>query len=712
MATYSDFVFDQSGYNRPVAGAYVYFFKNDGTFASATANPVLTDDFGKYTINDITEDVYKVQVRLGGVIIAEASVVVGTPPQYVGPPGSAGPADNTYSSYTALLASDPSRKSARLVGDTDAAPRPDGNYNYVDGSGWIAQLADGIAYSRAVNIALPLDKSLPRTLAWLSGVDPFTTASQQSKLETAFTVANAEGYRVVGAAEANYRHDGTLPLGSARFDGQSCTFTPLSNGPQALVLTGVGGVIENVTSLGAATTRNGGDDSYNGVYVVDAERFRLQNVDVGSVDPIDSASGRGHGLAAILMRRAFDGRIIDCRGYRSKADGLHFTDGSSRNIAIAVEMREAGDDTFAIVPYVPQASICTDNRIISPISYNSGSRGIALVGGARNIVESPIIIGSAAASAYINSEDSFNTTGNLDCHILNMTAYGAVQGAPHLGPNFQNAAAIIGGRAGSDTISGEIYQRAAVNCSITGSIHRAGPRCSAAIDVSAQFAIRPRIDLDTRDMVGDSSPSGILLGGVDPDVRLHADNLGGLPVLVTASTAGTAKVGISGNAMRVQGAGPDSVIFTFGAPGLVSATISGTVSNAPGTWLNDFGNNGDKIRWRDAIHNGLVKTGRDYSTAEITYTNGLNRSGGNPIILRRMPSGDVAFSGGAVVEATIPANTIIGTVPVGYRPIAPAFAFAKSGTALALIRFDTNGNIVNEDALAASFGITTGWIGI
>jgi hypothetical protein len=56
--------------------------------------------------------------------------------------GATGPADNTYTTYTALLASDGARKSARLVpeaGETE----PPGNFAYINGV-WVRQAASGI----------------------------------------------------------------------------------------------------------------------------------------------------------------------------------------------------------------------------------------------------------------------------------------------------------------------------------------------------------------------------------------------------------------------------------------------------------------------------------------------------------------------------------------------------------------------------------------
>lgn len=64
------------------------------------------------------------------------------------PPGPPGRADNTYSSYTEMQASDPRRASARLVGDTDVPPHPDGPYNNPTQTigGWVPQTAEGVSY--------------------------------------------------------------------------------------------------------------------------------------------------------------------------------------------------------------------------------------------------------------------------------------------------------------------------------------------------------------------------------------------------------------------------------------------------------------------------------------------------------------------------------------------------------------------------------------
>lgn len=63
-----------------------------------------------------------------------------------GKTGKTGTSDNTYTSYSEMQESDPTRASARLVGDTDTPPHADGPYNNPTQTtgGWVPQGADGI----------------------------------------------------------------------------------------------------------------------------------------------------------------------------------------------------------------------------------------------------------------------------------------------------------------------------------------------------------------------------------------------------------------------------------------------------------------------------------------------------------------------------------------------------------------------------------------
>ncbi len=76
---------------------------------------------------------------------------------YKGDPGDTGPADNTYRTYAALLASDPTRKSATLVPDPGETEAP-GHFSHIGGK-WVRQAANGIATSPGWTVAPTRDQS-------------------------------------------------------------------------------------------------------------------------------------------------------------------------------------------------------------------------------------------------------------------------------------------------------------------------------------------------------------------------------------------------------------------------------------------------------------------------------------------------------------------------------------------------------------------------
>ncbi|MGN7160830.1 hypothetical protein [Sphingomonas sp. SAFR-052] len=149
MAPFSDSVRDQ--YNRPVLGATIHVFTQAGALAAlytesggSLDNPVLVDALGNYSF--YADDAkYRREIRLGSLLLEASDIIVGSPPEFRGDPGAA---DNTYSSYADMQASDPTRLSARLVGDTDNPPHPDGPYSNPTQTigGWVPQPASGIVF--------------------------------------------------------------------------------------------------------------------------------------------------------------------------------------------------------------------------------------------------------------------------------------------------------------------------------------------------------------------------------------------------------------------------------------------------------------------------------------------------------------------------------------------------------------------------------------
>lgn len=119
MATYSDFVRD--GYQRPIPGATAKLFTADGTTQVAMAT---TGADGQFTL-DAPDGKYLLEVSFGGVS-DRSSVLVGKPPEFVGPTG---PANSTYPDLTALKDADPANLSFILTTPTGPI-----TYAYVAGN--------------------------------------------------------------------------------------------------------------------------------------------------------------------------------------------------------------------------------------------------------------------------------------------------------------------------------------------------------------------------------------------------------------------------------------------------------------------------------------------------------------------------------------------------------------------------------------------------
>ena len=150
----------------PTTGAVIPIFADDnGTPIGTVSNLIniaLTDNAGNYSFF-VPFGTYNLEFRTpDGVSVRTINSVPFNSgsqgePGRDGLDGNTGPADNTYTSYAAMQASDPTRKSARLVGDTDIPPRPDGPYSNPTQmvGGWVPQTVAGTVYASPVAIGAP-----------------------------------------------------------------------------------------------------------------------------------------------------------------------------------------------------------------------------------------------------------------------------------------------------------------------------------------------------------------------------------------------------------------------------------------------------------------------------------------------------------------------------------------------------------------------------
>lgn len=418
------------------------------------------------------------------------------------------------------------------------------------------------------------------------GIDRFATRDQWASLARAFEAASAEGFDLVADPGANYRHDGALLLNGVSLDGQGCTLTALSDGPQVLHCIGRGWRVANLRVMGAARARTAASES-NGLMIGDGTRpatdFVLENVTIDAVAP-----RHGTGGAGFMFDNASNGRIARITVRHSLADGIHITNGS-HHLRFEQTLSEAtGDDGFAVVSYVPQQRICHHISLTGGISRASRARGFTVAGGRDIVLTRVRAERSAAAGMYFYGEDSWNTYGVARCQLIDAVALGCSTG-DGLPAGFSNGAIIVGGRDGVDSVGGEQVLRAAADCVIRNpTVQGAGAACTAAISLH-QFAVRPHVQGGWfRDIGATGSaitPGGIEIGGRDVVVEnTRMTDIAGLAVGVTRSASGRCLIsGLRVNGSRLSGHGADSFIYVDQAKSLGQMEVHNSVfSRGPG----------------------------------------------------------------------------------------------------------------------------------
>lgn len=409
------------------------------------------------------------------------------------------------------------------------------------------------------------------------GVDRLATRDQQGQIQRAFDAARDGGFDLAADADANYRHDGPLTLAGVSFDGRGCTFTPLSDGPQAFRASGRGFRIANTRLLGSAKTRLP-DDWHNGLWIGEegrpAQDFTVENVTVDSVGP-----GRGVATAGFMFSNAFNGRIIRPVVRHSLADGIHCTYGSSNLVFDHPLSEHTGDDGFAVVSYRRHGRISRNIRVINGISRDSAARGFSVVGGLDITYENPVAERASAAGIYLFGEVSYDTYGVARARVISPVVRGCVTGRD-LPPEFNQGTITIGGRDGEDRIGGERVARGAVDCVVSDAvIDGAGARCLAGVLLD-QYAVRPRITGAALTNIvpparSTMQPFGFQLGGRDMVIdRPRMAEIAGIAVVVTRTASGQCII----NAPQVNGSslkgGPvDTVVYAENAPELTQLIV-------------------------------------------------------------------------------------------------------------------------------------------
>jgi hypothetical protein len=113
----------------------------------------------------------------------------------------------------------------------------------------------------------------------------------------------------------------------------------------------------------------------------------------------------GAAAAGIYVGGAYDYLISDVLVEKTRADGIHQTGGAHDGRVLRAVVRNAGDDSVAVVSYRDDAAPCHDIVIESPRSFdNVGGRAFSVVGGHDIRWTDVYADRSDSAAMYVSSE--------------------------------------------------------------------------------------------------------------------------------------------------------------------------------------------------------------------------------------------------------------------------------------------------------------------
>lgn len=203
----------------------------------------------------------------------------------------------------------------------------------------------------------------------------------------------------------------TLDGVSMKGDSEETSILTSTNPEKGSIdIQGANVVLSHLKHVYATTVPRGdGANDKNSITVRGATNFTIEHVHV------QKASTAG----ILVMDKSNIGMIVNNTVEGTGADGIHITDGSQDITIEGNVVKEAGDDTIAVVSYLEDGH--TTQRITiknNDVGYNSQARGISVVGGADVTIEDNQIQETQMAGIYISVEEQWDT-GNTERITVN-----------------------------------------------------------------------------------------------------------------------------------------------------------------------------------------------------------------------------------------------------------------------------------------------------
>ncbi|WP_046216480.1 right-handed parallel beta-helix repeat-containing protein [Paenibacillus wulumuqiensis] len=227
-------------------------------------------------------------------------------------------------------------------------------------------------------------------------------------VNAAITAARAQGKDVYVPAGTFQLSDiinvNSVTLKGAGKDKSILTSTNPERG--SIDLTGTSPALRDLKhEYATVVPRGNGENEKNSITVRSATNFTIDQVLVNKAS-----------TAGILVKESTGGTITNNTVQNTNADGIHMTGGSSGITVQSNLVQHVGDDTIAVVSYGTDLDAAgrpeaTHNiRILNnDVGYDSGARGITVVGGHDVWIESNSIQRTQMAGIYIATEGKYQT---------------------------------------------------------------------------------------------------------------------------------------------------------------------------------------------------------------------------------------------------------------------------------------------------------------
>ena len=226
------------------------------------------------------------------------------------------------------------------------------------------------------------------------------SGDQQQALQNAINQA-AGSNRPLFIPSGTYNHSGVLTLAGAQVwgSGASTVLTATNENNSAILLTGERPSIAMMTTKAAGTSRSNEPNAAN-ILIQHASRALVSHLII-----------KGAASNGVRGDDSYQGQISKNVVIGTNADGIALMNGSRRNVVIANEVYEAGDDSFSDDSYNWEKTQDSDNAFTLNYAHaNAYGRGIVAMGAQNDIIERNVIVCEPWVAIGVGTDSNSNTS--------------------------------------------------------------------------------------------------------------------------------------------------------------------------------------------------------------------------------------------------------------------------------------------------------------